>query len=36
MMIVDAVKGLDVQCDAGVHGEGLEPFADRTDFSGAL
>src|SRR5262245_13545902 len=29
MMIVDPVKGLDVERDAGVHGKGPEPLADQ-------
>src|SRR5215831_16969747 len=29
MMIVDSVKGLDVKCDSGIHGESLKPFIDN-------
>ena len=29
MMIVDSVKGLDVERDPGIHGESLKPFVDQ-------
>ena len=29
MVIVAAVKCFRVQCDAGIHGEGLKPFLDQ-------
>src|ERR1700730_1797478 len=35
MMIVDSVKGLDVKCDSGVHGEGLKPFIDQLGIKGS-
>src|SRR5262249_10830735 len=35
MMIVDSVKGLDVKCDSGIHGESLKPFIDQLGIKGS-
>ncbi len=35
MMIVAAVKRLDMQRHAAIHGEGLKPFVDQLGIEGA-